>query len=650
VKRLVLALLAAWAAAVPSLAEEDRDKKDQVNPPLQHEIVVTATRIATPAFEVASSVTVITRRELERAGRAGILDILRGAAGLDTVRNGGPGASSSIFLRGGNSEHLLVLLDGIALNDPMNPSRSFDLTHLTLDDVERIEILRGPQSTLYGSDALAGVINILTRRGEGKPSLSLEASGGAYGTARGSVRLAGSAGPAGFSLALSGFRTSGFSAADDTAAGNTEKDGYQNVTASGNLVLTLSPVSEAGLSVRTTWARTDLDAFGGPGGDDPNSLQDYDSFFIRAHGRALLLGGRWETRGDFSFIRSNRENENPTDSLHPFDAERGRFRSSLVKIDWQNNVFLHPSHTMTLGAEAEREQGDSSYVSESLWGTSESLFPSRRADRAGLYLQDQIRIGGRFFATAGVRLEEHSRTGTSFTFRLAPAFLLAGTGTKLKATLGTGFKAPSLYQLYAPATAWGPIGNEALKPERCTGWDAGIEQTFSGGRAGLTYFRNDYRGLMDFDFLVGYINIGRARTEGLELFAEARPGKDLDLRFSYTRMKAMDADAETPLPRRPRDKASADIRWRLARRWEAGLSGLFVGDRPDRDYSAWPYPAVTLKRYFLVDADVVLDLSPRTQFFIRVENILNEKYQTVFGYGTPRRSIYAGIRLKGAGG
>ncbi len=649
-KQLILVLLAAWAAAVPVPAAEDPNRKDQVPPPPQHEVVVTATRIEIPALEVASSITVITRRELERAGRAGVLDVLRGVVGLDSVRNGGPGASSSVFLRGGNSEHLLVLLDGIALNDPMNPSRSFDLAHLTLDDVERIEVLRGPQSTLYGSDALAGVINILTRRGAGKPSLSLDAGGGAYGTASGSVRLAGSAGPAGFSLALSGVRTNGFSAADEASAGNTEKDGYRNVTASGNLVLTLSPVSEAGLAVRTTWARTDLDAFGGPGGDDPNSRQDYDSQMIRAYGRVLLLGGRWETRGVLSFNRSHRENDNPTDTLHPFDAERGFFRSSLVKLDWQNNLFLHPSHTLTVGAEAEREQGDSSYVSESLWGTSESLFPKRRADRAGIYFQDQIRIGGRFFATAGARLEKHSRTGTAFTFRLAPAFLLAGTGTKFKATLGTGFKSPSLYQLYAPATAWGPIGNEALKPERCTGWDAGIEQAFSGGRAGLTYFRNEYRGLMDFDFLVGYINIGRARTAGLELFAEARPGADLDLRVSYTRMKAVDTDAGTPLPRRPRDKAAAGLRWRPARRWEAGLSGLFVGDRPDRDYSAWPYPTIALKRYFLLDADIVFDLSPRTQIYIRMENVLDERYQTVFGYGTPRRSIYAGIRLKGAGG
>ncbi len=625
-----------------------QDRKDQTVPPQSHEIVVTATRIETPIREIAGAVTVITRQDLEKTTRTNLLEVIQDGLGVAAVRNGGPGAASSVFLRGANSEHILVLLDGIALNDPMNPSRSFDLAHLSLDNIERIEVLRGPQSTLYGSDALAGVVNILSRRGAGRPVVSLETSGGSYGTYRNSAVLGGSAGALSYSLGLSLSRAQGFSAAASSYAGNTEADGYRNSTASGNFSLALSPVAEAGLTIRAVDAQTDLDGFGGPGGDDPNSRQDYRSLFVSLGGRTLLLAGRWEMKGSLSVLRSGRDHDNPTDPLHPFDSERGRFRSGLLKLDWQNNFFFHPSHTLTLGAEIQREQGQSDYLSESAWGPSASDFPSRRVDRVGVYLQDQIRLGGRFFAAAGARADVHGRTGAAFTYRFAPAYVVEKTGTRFKATLGTGFKSPSLYQLYAPGTFWGPIGNTALHSERSLGWDAGLEQSLFGGRllAGATYFRNDFRDLIDFDFSRGYVNIGRARTEGLETFASLQPSTALDLRFSYTRMTATDLDDDAPLLRRPRDKASAEARWRPARALEIRAFGSFVGNRPDRDYVAWPYPLATLHSYVLLDADVSFDVGPKTRIFLRLDNLFDERYETVFGYGTPRLSAYVGIKLK----
>lgn len=637
-------LLSAQAASSVAL----QDKKDQTFPPPSHEIVVTATRIETPIREIAGAVTVITRQDLDKTTRTNLLEVIQDGLGTAAVRNGGPGASSSIFLRGANSEHILILLDGVALNDPMNPSRSFDPAHLSLDNIERIEVLRGPQSTLYGSDALAGVVNILSRRGAGRPVLSLETSGGSYGTYRGSAALGGSAGALSYSLGLSHSRTRGFSAAASSTAGNAEADGYRNSTASGNFSLTLSPTAEAGLTIRAVDARTDLDGFGGPGGDDPNSRQDYRSLFVSLRGRTLLLANRWEMKGSVSILRSGRDHDNPADPVHPLDSERGRFRSGLLKLDWQNNFFFHPAHILTLGAEIQREQGESEYLSESAWGPSASDFPSRSVDRIGVYIQDQIRLGGRFFAAAGARVDVHGRTGAAFTYRFAPAYVVAETGTRFKATLGTGFKSPSLYQLYAPGTFWGPIGNAALHSERSLGWDAGLEQTLFGGRlqAGATYFRNDFRDLIDFDFSLGYVNIGRARTEGLETFASLRPSPALDLRFSYTRMSATDLDDGSPLLRRPRDKATAEAHWRPAQALEIRVSGSFVGNRPDRDYSAWPYPAATLRNYVLFDADVSFDAGPKTRFFLRLDNLFDERYETVFGYGTPRLSAYAGIKVK----
>jgi vitamin B12 transporter len=265
----------------------------------------------------------------------------------------------------------------------------------------------------------------------------------------------------------------------------------------------------------------------------------------------------------------------------------------------------------------------------------------------GIYVQDQVRLANRFFATAGVRLDHHSRTGFALTYRLAPAYFLEITGTKFKATLGTGFKSPSLYQLSAPGTFLGPVGNERLKPEENMGWDVGIEQHFFGGRllAGVTYFSSDYRNLIDFRFEAGYVNIGKARTRGVEIYAEARPANDLDLRAGYTRLEAKDLDSGADLLRRPKDKVSAGLDFGFLKKWALHLGLVYVGKRPDKNFSVWPYPDVILSGYALLDAALSFDLSPRVQVFGRLDNMLDQKYEFVYGYGTPRFSAYAGVRV-----
>jgi vitamin B12 transporter len=638
----ILAVAALSVAAAPSDKTEKTSEKES-----DYSLVVTATRIETPGKEIASSLTVITREDMLRSKKATIPDVLESAAGATVVRSGGIGAAASVMLRGANSEHTLVLLDGIEINDPMNPSRSCDLAHISIDQVERIEILSGPQSTLYGSDALGGVINIITRAGKGRPGASLYAAGGGLRTGEGRLDVSGSSRGVSYSLGAAYVSSGGISAADSAFTGNTEKDGYRNLTLTGRAGFKLGKNIDLDMSVRALRSRTDIDNSGGAYGDDPNNLQRNDSLFSRAALRGLFGRGRWESRLVAAFTASRRRNDNPVDTGHPFDSEKGTYRSGLAKIDWQNNIFLSASHTLTAGAEYEIERGSSEYYSESLYGPYESVFPHKSAGNLGAYVQDRIRIGGRLFATAGIRVDDHSRTGSSVTYRIAPAWIFPATGTRLKATYGTGFKAPSLYQLYAPPTSWGPIGNESLKPEESTGWDAGVEQEFAQGRyrIGLTWFRNRFRNLINYESALGYVNVSRALTQGIEVSAAATPFDGMSLRVSGTRMRSRDESTGLDLLRRPKDKITADLGIRLLPRLDVDVRVSRVGRRDDLDYSSWVATRVSLPAYTLLDAAVNYSAGRDVELFLRLDNILDQRYEMIYGYGTPGFYATTGVRI-----
>jgi vitamin B12 transporter len=642
------AALGILATAALAFVAPESGTNDKIPPPdLRHDVVITATRVETPSQEVASSLTVITREDIARSKRSTVLEVLGDVPGAAVVRSGGPGSAAAVMLRGANSEHTLVLFDGVELNDPMNPSRSADLAHVSLDQVERIEVLRGPQSTLYGSDAMGGVINIITVAGAGRPKLAFYGTGGALATAEGRLGISGSTGRVAYSLGVSALRTAGISAADAALPGNGEKDGYRNVSLTGRAGIKLGRGLDLDLSFRAVRTRSEIDNFGGAYGDDPNNIQRYSSSFARAGVRGLFLGGRWESRLGAAVIGSDRRNDNPVDGAHPFDSEKGKFRSGLFKLDWQNNLFLRPSHTVTFGAEYEGEHGSSEYASTSLYGPYLSAFPRASASVLGLYAQDQIRLGRRFFATAGIRLDAHSLSGTAVTYRLAPAWVVGRTGTKLKATFGTGFKAPSLYQLHAPPTAWGPIGNRDLEPEQSAGWDAGVEQDLAGGRLrlGATWFRNRFRNLITFDMARGYVNVGRARTEGVEISAEVLPFDGFACRAAYTRMSSKDLGTGFDLPRRPKDALSAGFDFKLAKGLDLGLRLNVFGRRGDVDFTGWTAAPVSLPAYTLLDAVISWAAGRGVELFLRVDNVLDRRYEMVYGYGTPGFGAYIGFRI-----
>lgn len=246
-----------------------------------------------------------------------------------------------------------------------------------------------------------------------------------------------------------------------------------------------------------------------------------------------------------------------------------------------------------------------------------------------------------------MRFDQHSQSGQALTHRLALAYFLKKTGTKCKATLGIGFKSPSLYQLYVPPTAWGPIGNRNLLPDRGIGRDFGLEQQFVHGKLLLeaAYFLNTYNNLISFESLQGYVNIGKAESKGFELSLELKPTKEFLLRAFYTKLEAKDKDKNLPLLGRSKDKFTVNFHSIFQKKWNLDLSLVSVGKSDDLNFITWPSSRITLAPYTILNASLSFDINSSLQVFAKLENSLDEKYEMVYGYGTPGFSVYAGLKL-----
>ncbi|MFW6159832.1 MAG: TonB-dependent receptor plug domain-containing protein [Acidobacteriota bacterium] len=644
----ISALTIAFLLALPGQdTGRESDEKKEESPGIHYEIVVTATRLETPRRDIASSISVITGEELERSQTFFLLDMLPEVFSLNSYQSGPRGGAASVSLRGANSEHTLVMIDGLEINDPLSPARSFDFAHLTTENIERVEVLRGPQSPLYGSDALGGVINIITKKGADDRELSFSVSGGSWETLFSKAALSGSSEFVSYSLGVTAFQNTGPSAASSIYPGNTEKDGYRNLSLSGRLDFHLAENHELNLILRAVDSVADIDNFGGAFGDDPNNIQKSRNVVLKGEWRSRWLNN-WEQVISMGIVAHDRRNTNPPDEFHPFDSEEGWYKSSFYKLDWQNNFFLSESHTLTVGLDCKMEKGESEYSSISLGGVYESNFPQQTAAIAGIYIQDYILVGRSINASLGFRWDYHNRFGNSFTFRLAPALILPLTETKARFVLGSGFKSPSLYQLYAPETAWGAVGNIQLRPEKSLSWEAGLEQPFYKERIilGITYFNQEYKDLIQFDFLSGYLNIGQAHSKGWEVFFQAAPFSALKLQAAYTWMDARDASSGELLLRRPQNQLTAKFQFELNKYFALNLSLNHIGSRGDLNFEFWPAKRVTMEPFTLINLSTISQILPGLEFFIRLENLFDEKYELIKGYGTYGFSAFAGFTIR----
>ena len=594
-------------------------------------MVVTGNRTAQELRDIGSAMTVITAQDIAHRQLFTVAELLRTVPGVDVVQNGGIGRTTSVFIRGATSGQTLVLLNGIEMNDPSSPSSGFDFADLTVDDIERIEILRGPQSTLYGSDAIGGVINIITKKGQGKPRFSLLAEGGSYDSYKVGGRVSGAGELLNYDLSVNHLRTRGFSAADEELAGNTEKDGYRNTTVNTSLGVTPLENFKVQWNLRYTDADKQLDNCGGPFCDNTFRDNNTRQLYTGLNGALSLFEGLWEQQLSVAYTSSNRQDHDQSPSAFiPFSE----FDGNKIKVNWQHDLHLLDFHTLTLG-----------FADEEEWMSTDSI--SRKSQNtAGYYLQDQLNLWDRSYTTAGVRYDDNNRFGGKTTWRVTQLFAIDEIGTRIKGSYGTGFKTPSLFQLFAPADPFfGPIGNPDLKPETSRGWDVGFTQTLWDDQVlfGASYFNNHFDDLIGFS--TGFNNIDSASSKGVESYIEINPLPGLTLRGNYTFSKSRDDTTGLLRLRLPRNKGSVNINYNFLEHANINLNVLVVGDRADLDFSSFPFNRVTLPGYTVVNLAGSYEVNRYLKTYLRIDNLFNKQYQEVFGFGTSGIAAFGGIRL-----
>jgi vitamin B12 transporter len=627
---------------------------------LLSDVIVTANRSAQAADRVGQSVTVLTTKQIEASQTVEVVDLLVRTPGVSLSRNGGIGTSTALRIRGAEADQTVFVVDGVKLNDPSSTGSGYNPGNLLTGDIARIEVLRGAQSTLWGSQAIGGVVNLITA----EPTRPFQASLDAEVGSRGTSYLRGGAGGAGerinWRVAASHYQTDGFS----TFARGTEDDGYENTGLSGRLNLKLS--DDVSIDLRSVYSsgRTDLDGFPAPAFSFGDTLEYATTKDLIAYAGLNfdLFDDRLKNRIAYAWTQTDRQNFNPAQTVTnlTFDA-RGENR----RYEYQGVFDIAQGWVATFGAEHE----DSEFRTASPSSFTPNPTPSANSVGIdGAYLQVQGEVIDGLTLTGGVRRDEHDTFGGKTLGQAAAAWSLNGGSTVLRASFGQGFKAPSLYQLYSE------YGNKALQPEEADGWDAGVEQHFFDKRlmVSATYFDRDTTNQIDYVSCPGtatpathplcfvrtvvngvevdtprfgyYNNTARTQAKGVELAAAAYVGPvEVQANYTYT-----DATNETAganfgrhLARRPEETANLSATYVWPFRLTTTVAVQYAGESFNNASNS-----VRLEPYTLVDLRASYPINDTVEIYGRVENVGDEQYQTTTDYGSAGRGTFVGVRAR----
>ena len=631
-------------AGVPNAFSEDSERPDDVLE--AQEVIVTATKVPTPMSQMTSAVEVITEETIQRQKFKTVAEALRLSQGLTVFSNGGPGTDTSVRIRGGSNTQTLVLIDGAIVNSATQGYYNF--ANLTTDNIERIEILRGAQSMLWGSDAMGGVVNIVTKRGTGSPQASAFFEYGSFLSIREGGNVAGQKGPVDFSFALSRWDFTGFSAVN-YRLGAAERDAFRNWQASSKIGITLPHEGRLEFAFRWLDSHVNLDNISNP---------PRDVFGSKTRDRELIYTGTYDQRitnwwsqkitlardeDQSLFLPGTLQRSLITGILsRPFGSPN-ETRTLSNRLEVQENVQVGKPLLLTVGYQFREQQGENDT------GLSTKIVRSN----AG-FAQAQLNLFDRVFATGGIRQDSYNVFGDATTYRLTGGYLHRETNTKVRSSYATGFRAPAINQLFFPN-----FGNPNLGPERSQSMDVGVDQGLLGDRVRLSlgYFWNHYRDLIvnslndptcaPFStFLQCPLNVGSATTKGWEAGATVslvrdRPFiKNLEIQGQYTNTLTRDLSNALRLPRWPVDQWSALLSYQPIDVLVVTLAARYVGSRlndtqnrqSQRAFDVWSLAAS-------------YDATKRIQLYIRVENLFDEKYEEILNAGTAGRSIYVGMKV-----
>ena len=620
--RKTLLFLGSSLIAAPAWSQDEALVHDPI---AETTITVTATGTRSEIEDTGPAVTVLGEEEIERVQGADVTRVLRRAPGVTFTRNGGPGGFTGMRVRGAAGEQLLVLVDGVRVSDPAAPGGGFDFGNLLAGNIEKLDLLRGSNSTIWGSDVLGGVLAVTTRASS---ELTASAEYGADDTTY--LTAAGGASGELFFLGGSGswYRTDGFS----QAANGTEADGFEQWAANAQARAYLSDEFE--LFARGRWAEgdLDLDGFAPPSftfGDtlETQATRQYSGATGAVYDTATLF-----LQASYSFADTERALFDPAMGAAPSYTTDGHSDRGELRGEWRP---LGPI-ILNFGAEGE-------------WTRFATSFDAPQSTRIfGAYAQAGVEFGP-LAGHVGLRQDDHARFGGATSFGADVSYAIA-PDLRLRASVGEGFKAPTLFQLFSD------FGNAALQPERATSYDVGLAWRTRAAPtyAALTLFRRDSEDLIDFVSCFGvtggictdrpfgtYDNVGRARAEGVELELGAMPAESLRARAVYSYIRARDREAGLDLARRPRHALTASLDWTSPLGLVLGGDVRLVGDSYDDAGNFVP-----LDGYAVADVRASWPVGERIELFGRVENVTDADYTEVAGYGTRGRAAFVGARLR----
>ncbi len=644
IRRYILAGSALLALALPVQADQTASSL----PPL----VVTPTKSPVPLDEVGSSITVITREQIEEQNYQTLPDLLKAVPGLSVIQSGPQGALTSVFTRGSNSNQTLVLLNGRPIGDPSAANGAFNFAHLPLFNVEQVEVLRGPASALYGSKAIGGVVNIITRQGDGDPSFGMQLEIGTQNTLNSIVNANGRLSGIGYDVTLSRLSSDGFSATPERlrpAGATDEADGYDNYAGSVALDGAITENLSASFFGAIIDTRSDLDY----SPEDPNGREATRQYLADAALQGSFFDGFWQPTLSFgysNYFRNDKDQPDAFDGIFPTsqDVDNKGWRWSA---ELQNDLVIDDQNTLTIGSEFEREWFQSTGSSDFGGGFVITNDSQAERDTVGVYAIHRFDWQDRFFLSSAVRFDAPQNTDNAVTFTLTPLYHLKEWGTKIRGSVGTAYKAPSLYELYGfSPTSFGNafVGNSDLKPERSFGWEIGFDQTLIDDKVtlGATYFRNHIRDAIntEFDpmtFDSTTVNNRDLSVQGAEVYIDIVPIESVRLHLDYSFTHAILDDTGKQALRRPKHMLNCTLAIDITD--ELSISGNFnlVGGRRDIGYYGGEKE---LLAYTVVNAAISYKLVPGVSVYARAENMLDEDYETADGFQAAGVRLLVGLR------